>query len=126
MNTKREKTPILRNYVLPIFICLLLAVFVWLSVMKIGYTKEFDGVPVTVTGLDGERFELKAAGTVDDVCFRGNKSTFYNVKNKDIKAYADVSALTESGVYEVALTFSTPSDIELEEPVYFTVELIAK
>ncbi len=123
---KREKISVLRKYILPIFVCLLLAVLVWISVMKIGYTKEFDGITVVVTGVDTERFELKAKSTVDGVRFRGDKNRFADVKSKDIKAYVDVSALTEAGVYEIALTFATPSDIELEEPVYFTVELVEK
>ena len=122
---RREKISVLRKYIFPVFICLILAVLVWVSVMRIGYTKEFDGIAVTVTGVD-QRFEVKAKTTVDNVCFRGNKSSFSGIESENIKAYVDVSALAEPGVYEIALTFSTPADIKLETPVYFTVELVEK
>ena len=54
---KREKISVLRKYILPIFVCLLLAVLVWISVMKIGYTKEYDGITVVDFKTDAVREE---------------------------------------------------------------------
>ena len=125
MDTRKQNRSIMRLYVLPIAVCILLALVIWLSVMRIGYTERFDDIPITVSGVD-ERFDLKASNTVSDVEFRGNRKSFSAVQKKDIRAYADLSALKEPGIYEVALTFSCPAAIELEEPIYFTVELVAQ
>ena len=126
METKRQNRSIARLYVLPILVCILLATTVWVAVMRIGYTERFDDIPVTITGLNETQFELKAKDKVSGVRFRGNRNSFSDVNENEIKAYADVSALKEAGSYEVMLTFSCPSDITLEEPIYFTVELVKK
>ena len=91
--------------------------------MRIGYTKEFDGISVTVTGVD-QRFELKAKTTVDDVCFRGNKSSFYGIKSENIKAYVDVSALAEPGVYEIVMKIKPGALATTSFTLFFIATLV--
>ncbi len=104
-------------------ICLLLAFFLWyyaVSVDTVIYEEEFVEIPVEIVN-KGEYAVLSGDGITVDVTLSGNRNTIRKLKNSDIRAYVDVSNVTEAGEKLFDLQFKLPGGVSLEKTSIGTV-----
>ncbi|MBE6582422.1 MAG: hypothetical protein E7648_04065 [Ruminococcaceae bacterium] len=98
-------------------ICLLLAFFLWyyaVSVDTVNYEEEFAEIPVEIVN-KGEYAVLSGDGITVDVTVSGNRGAVQKLKNSDIRAYVDVSNVTEAGEKLFDIQFKLPSGVTLEK-----------
>ncbi len=98
-------------------ICLLLAFFLWYyasSIDTVIQEKEFTAVPVEIVNHGGFAV-LSGDGTTVDVTLSGNAGALRKVKNSDIRAYVDVSNVTEAGEKFFDIVFKLPNGVTLEK-----------
>ncbi len=98
-------------------ICLLLAFFLWyyaVSTDTVIYEDDFFEIPVEIVN-DGEYSVLSGDGITVDVTLSGNRSTVRKLKNSDIRAYVDVSNVTEAGEKLFDIQFKLPNGVKLEK-----------
>lgn len=98
-------------------ICLLLAFFLWyyaVSVDTVIYEEEFVEIPVEIVN-KGEYAVLSGDGITVDVTLSGNRNTIRKLKNSDIRAYVDVSNVTDAGEKLFDIQFKLPSGAALEK-----------
>ena len=98
-------------------ICLLLAFFLWyyaVSVDTVNYEEEFAEIPVEILN-KGEYAVLSGDGITVDVTVSGNRGAVQKLKNSDIRAYVDVSNVTEAGEKLFDIQFKLPSGVTLEK-----------
>ena len=98
-------------------ICLLLAFFLWyyaVSVDTVNYEEEFAEIPVEIVN-KGEYAVLSGDGITVDVTVSGNRGAVQKLKNSDIRAYVDVSNVTEAGEKLFDIQFKLPSGVTLKK-----------
>lgn len=98
-------------------ICLLLAFFIWyyaVSVDTVIYEEEFSEIPVEIVN-KGEYEVLSGDGITVDVTLSGNRGAVRKLKNSDIRAYVDVSNVTDAGEKLFDIQFKLPSGVTLEK-----------
>ena len=98
-------------------ICLLLAFFLWyyaVSVDTVNYEEEFAEIPVEIVN-KSEYAILSGDGITVDVTVSGNRGAVQKLKNSDIRAYVDVSNVTEAGEKLFDIQFKLPSGVTLEK-----------
>ncbi len=98
-------------------ICLLLAFFLWYyaaSLDTVIYEEEFTAIPVEIVNKSGFAV-LSGDGMTVDVTLSGIRSNIRNIKNSDIRAYVDISNVTEAGEKYCDIKFELPSGITLEK-----------
>ena len=82
--------------------------------MEIETSKEFKGIPIVFENLDTNKYKVKASSADDtkvDVIVKGVSTLLNKLENEDIKAYVDLSDLTE-GEYPVPVMV-TGNDLKL-------------
>lgn len=98
-------------------ICLLLAFFLWyyaVSVDTVIYEEEFLEIPVEIVN-NGDYSVLSGDGITVDVTLSGNRATVRSIKNSEIRAYVDVSNVTEAGEKLFNINFKLPNGVKLEK-----------
>ena len=106
-------------------ICLLLAFFLWYyasSIDAVIQEKEFFSVPVEIVN-HGEFAVLSGEGMTVDVTLSGNAGVVSKIKTSDIRAYVDVSSVTEAGEKSFDITFKLPSGATLKQSSIGTVKV---
>ncbi len=104
-------------------ICLLLAFFLWyyaVSIDTVIHEEEFIAIPVEIVNHGGFAV-LSGDGITVDVTLSGNRNTIRQIKNSDIRAYVDVSNVTEAGEKLFDIQFKLPSGATLEKTSIGTV-----
>ncbi|MBQ7779071.1 MAG: hypothetical protein IJ404_01120 [Clostridia bacterium] len=98
-------------------ICLLLAFFLWyyaVSIDTVIYEEEFFEIPVEIVN-NGDYSVLSGDGITVDVTLSGNRATVRKIKNSEIRAYVDVSNVTEAGEKLFNIHFELPNGVKLEK-----------
>ncbi len=106
-------------------ICLLLAFFLWyyaVSIDTVIREEEYTSIPVEIVNR-GSFAVLSGDGMTVDVTLSGNVNTLRNIKNSDIRAYVDVSSVTEAGEKFFDIVFKLPSGVALEKTSVSSVNL---
>ncbi len=96
-------------------ICLLLAFFLWyyaVSVDAVIYEEEFSDIPVEIVNRSGFAV-LSGDGMTIDVTLSGNRNAIRKLKNSDIRAYVDVSNVTEAGEKLFDIQLKLPGGVSL-------------
>ncbi len=104
-------------------ICLLLAFFLWyyaVSIDTVIHEEEFIAIPVEIVNRGGFAV-LSGDGMTVDVTLSGNRNTIRQIKNSDIRAYVDVSNVTEAGEKLFDIVFKLPNGVTLEKTSVGTV-----
>ena len=124
MNNVKTEWNSTKTKKLIIFICsVVCSVFLWMYVTSVEsptYEASFTNVSVTYENRDVLRrdYELSLLTTAEyttDIKLSGKKSTFNKIDPSDIKAYIDLSAITEAGTYELPITVSAPDGTSVKE-----------
>lgn len=98
-------------------ICLLLAFFLWYyaaSSDTVIYEEEFSSVPVEIVNKSSFAV-LSGDGVTVDVTLSGNRNNIRKIKASDIRAYVDVSDITEAGRYTYDIRYELPNGVTLEK-----------
>ncbi len=106
-------------------ICLILAFFLWYyaaSIDTVIREEEFTSVPVEIVNR-GSFAVVSGDGMTVDVTLSGNANALRKVKNSDIRAYVDVSSVTEAGEKFFDIVFKLPSGVKLEKTSVSSVTL---
>lgn len=106
-------------------ICLLLAFFLWYYVSGMDTMtreEEFSSIPVEIVN-SGSFAVLSGDGMTVDVTLSGNAGVLRGIKASDIRAYVDVSSVTEAGEKLFDITFKLPSGVTLEKTSVGTVTI---
>ena len=123
---KRKKTSGILIYVL----CLLVAVVLWLIVMRgnpLVTNGEYRDIPLTVVGaetLQDEGYDYVCATMVRSVVLQGTREDLYEcTRNRELTAYIDLSGLPV-GVKSASLVATIeglPEGVTLAEPVTVSI-----
>ena len=98
-------------------ICLLLAFFLLYyasSIDTVIQEKEFFSIPIEIVN-HGEYAVLSGEGMTVDVTLSGNAGVIRKIKTSDIRAYVDVSSVTEAGENSFDIVFKLPGGSTLEQ-----------
>ncbi|MBR5460694.1 MAG: hypothetical protein IKV53_07460 [Clostridia bacterium] len=124
MNNLKAEWNSTKTKKLIIFICsVVCSVFLWMYVTSVEsptYEASYTNVTVTyenrdVLRRDHELSLLTTAEYTTDIKLSGKKSTFNKIDPSEIKAYVDLSAITEAGTYELPITISAPDGTSVKE-----------
>lgn len=110
-----------RNNFIARICALLLAVVMWFYVIRVEsptYEDTFDYVPINLTGAeqlltDSGFSVISGYDGVVSVTLSGRQSDIARLKNSDIVASADISAITLSGEHSVPVNISAPGGIKV-------------
>lgn len=107
-------------YIAAAFICSVILWFYVIGYNSPDYQKVFTGINVDVVGktelFDNKGYTVRVDGDYTiDVTVNGRKSDVVNLKNADIVATVDVSALTFEGEQDIAIEINLPNGINLVE-----------
>lgn len=119
----REKKNSSFKTIISLVICFMLAFILWIYIMSVespDFTDTFDGIKVQV---DNEQIlknnyglsVLKTDVTDVSLTLKGKKSTLDNITSDDIKAFVDVSSVSEPGWYNLSLIFDLPENVSVEK-----------
>ncbi len=128
-DTKAKKN---RN-VIPKILCVLAAFVLWIYVMQVEspeYTETFRSVPVTLENVSALKTDAglsvySGSGSVVNVTVSGKKSVINKLTDDDIKAFADVGKIKESGRNSVEVSVDVPDGLSLSEISPATVTVFA-
>ena len=98
-------------------ICLILAFFIWyyaVSIDTVLHEEDFSEIPIEIIN-HGEYAVLSGDGITVDVTLSGNRNVVRKIKNSDIRAYVDVSSVTEPGEKLFDIVFKLPNGATLEK-----------
>jgi YbbR domain-containing protein len=98
-------------------ICLILAFFLWyyaVSIDTVIHEEDFSEIPVEIIN-HGEYAVLSGDGITVDITLSGNRNVIRKIKNSDIRAYVDVSSVTEPGEKLFDIVFKLPNGATLEK-----------
>lgn len=120
------------QHLLAKFIFFLLAIVIWLFVMRVAapeYDARWSGVPVDVRGnVDGYTVTVEEE-TIDIRVF-ATKELLAQYGGKDITAYVDLSSISfapEGGhSYQMAVKFETPEGVTVRDEYFVSVLFTAK
>ena len=106
-------------------ICLLLAFFLWyyaVSVDTVIQEEEFAAIPVEIVNRSSFAV-LSGAGMTVDVTLSGSRNELRKIKNSNIRAYVDVSNVTEAGekYFDIQITLPSGVSVTLEKKSVETV-----
>lgn len=107
-------------YIAAAFICSIILWFYVIGYNSPDYQKVFTGINVEVVGrtelFDSKGYTVRVDGDYTiDVTVNGKKADVVNLKNSDIVATVDVSALTTEGEQDIAIEINLPNGINLVE-----------